>query len=216
MFVDLVNSTALGSTLDPEEMSELLQAFRYAVAAAVERFDGHVAKYMVRWCARLIPGTLEPTRMKQSAQSGLDWRRPRRCKIYHRSRGTLKARVGVATGPVVVGELIGEGAAREHTVVGDTPNLAARLQGLADPGSAADRPSHPSVDRRLIRCCRTRPLFPERSSSAGSGLACYRRRDCQELLRGSTPSWQAALLPFVASGRGICIGLTAGTGRALG
>ena len=79
MFVDLVDSMALGSTLDPEEMRERLRAFRNAVAAAIERFYGHVAKYMGDGVLACF-GYPKPTRMNQSVRSGLDWPpRRRRC-----------------------------------------------------------------------------------------------------------------------------------------
>ena len=135
MFVDLVGSTALASRLDPEEMAELLRAYQSAVAGAIARFEGHVAKYMGDGVLAYFgyPRAHEDE-AERAVRAGLA-----AVAAVHSlgsaPSGTLAARVGIATGPVVVGELIGEGAAREETVVGDTPNLAARLQTLAEPGA---------------------------------------------------------------------------------
>ncbi|AJD46373.1 adenylate/guanylate cyclase protein (plasmid) [Rhizobium gallicum bv. gallicum R602sp] len=135
MFVDLVESTALSLRLDPEEMSELLRHYQGAVAGAIARFEGHVAKYMGDGVLAYFgyPRAHEDE-AERAVRAGLaaveavrDLRPPH--------GGALQARVGIATGLVVVGELVGEGAAREETVVGDTPNLAARLQSLAEPGT---------------------------------------------------------------------------------
>jgi class 3 adenylate cyclase/energy-coupling factor transporter ATP-binding protein EcfA2 len=135
MFVDLVESTALAARLDPEEMAEVLRTYQSAVAGAIARFEGHVAKYMGDGVLAYFgyPRAHE-NEAERAVRAGLA-----AVAAVH-SLGsahgeTLAARVGIATGPVVVGELIGEGAAREETVVGDTPNLAARLQTLAEPGT---------------------------------------------------------------------------------
>ena len=135
MFVDLVDSTALAARLDPEEMAEVLRTYQNAVSSAIARFEGHVAKYMGDGVLAYFgyPRAHE-NEAERAVRAGLD------AVAAVRSLGSahgeaLAARVGIATGPVVVGELIGEGAAREETVVGDTPNLAARLQTLAEPGT---------------------------------------------------------------------------------
>src|SRR4051812_4316924 len=125
MFVDLVGSTALSRHLDPEEMSGVLRAFQDAVAGRVARFEGHVAKF-------LGDGVLcyfgWPRAHEDDAERGV------RAGIAVTAAvaglpapagGMLACRVGVATGPVVVGELIGSGPAAEEAVVGETPNLAA-------------------------------------------------------------------------------------------
>ncbi|MDA9489444.1 AAA family ATPase [Bradyrhizobium sp. CCBAU 11361] len=135
MFVDLVDSTALAARLDPEEMAEVLRSYHSAVAGAIARFEGHVAKYMGDGVLAYFgyPRAHEDE-AERAVRAGLA------AVVAVQSLGsghgeTLAARVGIATGSVVVGELIGEGAAREETVVGDTPNLAARLQALAEPGT---------------------------------------------------------------------------------
>ncbi|TFV43739.1 adenylate/guanylate cyclase domain-containing protein, partial [Bradyrhizobium niftali] len=135
MFVDLVDSTALAARLDPEEMAEVLRTYQSAVAGAIGRFEGHVAKYMG-------DGVLAyfgyPRAHEDEAERAVRAGLAAVAAVHSLGSGhgeTLAARVGIATGSVVVGELIGEGAAREETVVGDTPNLAARLQTLAEPGT---------------------------------------------------------------------------------
>ncbi|UWU75466.1 AAA family ATPase [Bradyrhizobium huanghuaihaiense] len=134
MFVDLVGSTALAARLDPEEMAEVLRNYHSAVAGAIARFEGHVAKYMGDGVLAYFgyPRAHEDE-AERAVRAGLAAVAAVRSLTAHGA--TLVARVGIATGPVVVGELIGEGAVREETVVGDTPNLAARLQTLAEPGA---------------------------------------------------------------------------------
>jgi class 3 adenylate cyclase len=135
MFADLVGSTALSSRLDPEEMGELLRGYQGAVAGAIARFEGHIAKYMGDGVLAYFgyPRAHEDE-AERAVRAGLAAvEAVRGLRPVHGA--TLQARVGIATGLVVVGELIGEGASREETVVGDTPNLAARLQNLAEPGT---------------------------------------------------------------------------------
>ena len=133
MFVDLVGSTALSARLDPEAMSEVLRSYQNAVAGEVSRFGGHVAKFMGDGVLAYFgwPRAHEDD-AERSVRAGL-------AIVAAVARLTadgaaLACRVGIATGLVVVGDLVGEGAAQEEAVVGDTPNLAARLQALAAPG----------------------------------------------------------------------------------
>ena len=86
----------------------------------------------------------------------------------------LAARVGIATGLVVVGELIGEGAAREEAVVGETPNLAARLQALAEPGAVVVASEHAAPAWRPVRADRPRPGAPQGLRRASRRLASRR------------------------------------------
>jgi class 3 adenylate cyclase/tetratricopeptide (TPR) repeat protein len=134
MFVDLVGSTALSAQLDPEDMQSIITSYQNAVAGVVTRYEGHVAKYMGDGvlCYFGWP-TAHEDDAKRAAQSGLEIVRTMK-GLLAPDRQELAVRVGVATGVVVVGDLIGEGAAQEEAVVGDTPNLAARLQGIAEPG----------------------------------------------------------------------------------
>jgi class 3 adenylate cyclase len=137
MFCDLVGSTELSQTLDPEDLRDLMRAFQDRCAGAVSRFDGFVARYMGDGLLVYFgyPRALEdaPERSVRaglevvSAMDGL------RHEFGDASRTTLAVRVGIATGTVVVGDIVGEGASAESAVVGETPNLAARLQGEAQP-----------------------------------------------------------------------------------
>ncbi|MFO1060750.1 MAG: AAA family ATPase [Dongiaceae bacterium] len=137
MFCDLVGSTDLSTRLDPEDLSDLIGAYRDAVTTIVRRYDGFVAKYMGdgilvyfgypysqgRDAERALHTAIEIVEAMPGLNAGIAG-----------GRGiALAVRIGVATGLVMVGETIGEGAATEQAVVGETPNLAARLQGLAPP-----------------------------------------------------------------------------------
>jgi class 3 adenylate cyclase len=124
MFSDLVGSTALSAKMDPEDLREVISAYHKCVAETVQRFGGFVAKYMgdgvlvyfdirmpMRTCREGCPGG-----------PGID---PSSGRVEQCSTGN---RAGIATGLVVVGDLIGAGEAQERGIVGETPNLAARLQ----------------------------------------------------------------------------------------
>lgn len=134
MFVDLVGSTALSRKLDPEEMRDIIRLYQNTVAGEVTRFEGHVAKYMGDGVLAYFgwPQAHEDE-AERAIRAGLAVAAAvGELRTAHSS--DLAARVGIATGLVVVGDLVGEGAAQEQAVVGATPNLAARLQQLADPG----------------------------------------------------------------------------------
>ncbi len=133
MFVDLVGSTALSGRLDPEDMREVITSYQNAVASIVTRYEGHVAKYMGDGvlCYFGWPQAHENDagRAARAALEIVD----AVSAIRAPTGDDLSVRVGVATGLVVVGDLIGDGAAQEEAVVGETPNLAARLQAVAQP-----------------------------------------------------------------------------------
>ena len=134
MFVDLVGSTALASRLDPEETREVLRAYQNAVTGEIARVDGHVAKLMGDGVLAYFgwPRAHEDD-AERAVRAGLAIVAavPR---LTTPAVAPLAARVGVATGLVVVGDLAGEGGTREEAVVAETPNLAARLQEAAAPG----------------------------------------------------------------------------------
>ena len=132
MFCDLVGSTALSSHLDPEDLREVIAAYHRAVADVVRSFDGFVAKYMGDGVLIYFgyPRAHEDD-AERSVRAGLGII-DAVGRLNVKSVG-LQARIGIATGLVVVGDLIGEGSAQEQSVVGETPNLAARLQALAEP-----------------------------------------------------------------------------------
>ncbi len=133
MFCDLVGSTALSTRFDPEDLRELIGDYHRAVADTVGRFDGFVARYMGDGVLIYFgyPQAHEDD-AERAVRAGLAvieavGRLP--------ARQDLRVRLGIATGLAVVGDLIGEGAAQERGVVGETPNLAARLQALAAPNT---------------------------------------------------------------------------------
>lgn len=134
MFVDLVGSTALSSQVDPEDLREIITNYQNVVAGCVTRFDGHVAKYMGDGvlCYFGWPRAHEDD-PERAVRAGLGIVEAL-AAIPGPDHPNLAVRIGVATGLVVVGDLIGEGTAQEEAVVGETPNLAARLQGIAHPG----------------------------------------------------------------------------------
>ncbi len=134
MFCDLVGSTELSRRLDPEDMSALIRAYQNTVAGELARFEGHVAKYMGDGVLAYFgwPKAHEDD-AERAVRAGLALTQA--VAGLSAAGGPTAARIGIATGSVVVGELIGEGPAQEQTVVGETPNLAARLQALAEPGS---------------------------------------------------------------------------------
>jgi class 3 adenylate cyclase/predicted ATPase len=145
LFCDLVGSTELSARLDPEEMREVMRAYQIAVAGEVATFEGHVAKFMGDGVLAFFG---YPKAHEDDAERAVRAGLAITGRIGDLSTGgrKLTARIGIATGPVVVGDLIGEGAAQEEAVVGETPNLAARLQTLAEPDSVVIAPG----TRRLI------------------------------------------------------------------
>jgi class 3 adenylate cyclase/predicted ATPase len=144
MFSDLVGSTALSARMDPEDLRDVISAYQKSVAETVQRSGGFVAKFMGDGvlvyfgypqaheddAERAVRAALELV----AAVSGL------------KTHAALQTRVGIATGLVVVGDLIGSGASQEQAIVGETPNLAARLQGVAAPNSVVIAES----TRRLV------------------------------------------------------------------
>ena len=131
MFSDLVGSTALSARMDPEDLREVISAYHKCVAETVLRFGGFVAQYMGDGALVYFgyPQAHEDD-AERAVRAGLELVGT---VSSLKTRAPLQSRVGIATGLVVVGDLIGSGDAQERGIVGDTPNLAARLQALADP-----------------------------------------------------------------------------------
>lgn len=134
MFCDLVGSTELSRRLDPEDLRDLMRRYQDAVAGAVTRYGGHVAKFLGDGVLVYFgwPHSYED-QADRAVRSGLDVT----SAVEHvelDGGGVLQARVGIATGQVVVGDLVGDATSEAEAVTGETPNLAARLQGVAQPG----------------------------------------------------------------------------------
>jgi class 3 adenylate cyclase/predicted ATPase len=174
MFCDLVGSTELSSHLDPEDLREVIAGYHRAVAGVIRNFDGFVAKYMGDGVLVYFgyPMAHEDD-AERAVRAGLGL-------IDAVGRLELQARIGIATGLVVVGVLIGEGSAQEQSVVGETPNLAARLQALAE----SDTVVIAAGTRRLLG-----DLFE------------YRDLDAVEVkgIGGPVPTWQVLRPSTVAS-----------------
>ena len=135
MFSDLVGSTELAARMDPEDLREVISAYQKCVAETVRRFDGFVAKYMGDGVLVYFgyPQAHEDD-AERAVRAGLELVEAT-SKLTTAAGVPLPVRVGIATGLVVVGDLIGVGATQEQAIVGETPNIAARLQALAEPGA---------------------------------------------------------------------------------
>src|SRR6516162_388657 len=135
MFCDLVGSTALSAKLDPEDLRSIIGAYHRCCAEVITKSGGFVAKYMGDGILAYFgyPQADEDD-AERAVRAGLALVEAVRKLPDHEGAG-LQVRTGIATGLVVVGDLLGEGAAQEQAVIGETPNLAACLQTLAEPGA---------------------------------------------------------------------------------
>src|SRR5262245_7176651 len=131
--------------MDPEDLREVISAYQNRAAETVHRFDGFVARYMGDGVLVYFgyPRAQEDD-AERAVRAGLELIE---AVTRLESHAFLQTRVGIATGMVVVGDLIGSGSAQERSIVGETPNLAARLQGLADPNTVVIAES----TRKLLR-----------------------------------------------------------------
>ena len=144
MFSDLVGSTALSARMDPEDLREVISAYQKCVAETVQSFGGFVAKYMGDGVLIYFgyPQAHEDD-AERAVRAGLELITAVGALKTH---APVQTRIGIATGLVVVGDLIGSGASQEQAIIGETPNLAARLQGVAEPNSVVIAES----TRRLV------------------------------------------------------------------
>jgi len=134
MFCDLVGSTELSQLFDPEDLQNLITAYQAACNSAIERFDGYVARYMgdgmLVYFGYPVAHEDDAERAVRAGLGVIE----EVASLDLPYEVELSVRVGIATGLVVAGDIIGEGASEERSVLGETPNLAARLQGIAPPG----------------------------------------------------------------------------------
>jgi class 3 adenylate cyclase/predicted ATPase/ABC-type lipoprotein export system ATPase subunit len=146
MFCDMVGSTALSSRLDPEDLRDIMRAFQRCCETAILGFDGRIGRYMGDGILAYFgfPAAHEDS-AERAVQAALEGVRLV-SELSFDGVPRIEMRVGIATGLVVVGDLIGEGPSREFALVGDAPNLAARLQQLAKPNQILVAPS----TRRLL------------------------------------------------------------------
>ena len=135
--------------MDPEDLREVISAYQKCVAETVRRFGGFVAKYMGDGVLVYFgyPQAHEDD-AERAVRAGLELIA---AVTGLNTRASLQTRVGIATGLVVVGDLIGAGEAQERGIVGETPNLAARLQGVAEPEHGPDRRGHAKTSRQSVR-----------------------------------------------------------------
>jgi class 3 adenylate cyclase/predicted ATPase len=154
MFCDLVGSTALSQRLDPEDLREINRAYQDLCKETLESYEGYIARYMGDGVLayfgypraheddpeRAILASLDLLAAMDGLNADLS------------GEHDLAVRIGVATGPVVVGDLIGRGASQESAVVGETPNVAARLQALAEPGAVVIAPGTHTLAGHRFTC----------------------------------------------------------------
>jgi class 3 adenylate cyclase/predicted ATPase len=152
MFIDLAGSTALSTQLDAEDYRDLIRSYQDACAGVVAQYEGFVAKYMgdgilvyFGWphaheddAERAVNVGLEILDAVGVLDRGVD--------------GSLSVRIGIATGSVVVGDIVGQGAAQEAAIVGEAPNLAARLQSIADLNSIVIADATHRIAGGLFEC----------------------------------------------------------------
>jgi class 3 adenylate cyclase len=135
MFCDLVGSTALAARLDPEDMRGIVTAYHKCCATLIAGSGGFVAQYLgdgvLAYFGYPRAHEHDAERAVRAGLAIVD----AVSKLTTAAGSALHVRVGIATGIVVVGDLLGSGEAQQRGVVGDTPNLAARLQGIAAPDS---------------------------------------------------------------------------------
>jgi class 3 adenylate cyclase/predicted ATPase len=147
MFCDLVGSTALSTGMDPEDLRDVIASYQSRCSATIRCYDGFVAKYMgdgiLVYFGYPRAHEDEPERSVRAGLDIVEAMAELNAAVPRPPGVELAVRIGIATGPVIVGDQIGEGTASETAVVGETPNLAARLQALAQPNqivvSAATR-----------------------------------------------------------------------------
>ena len=156
MFCDLVDSTALSRRLDPEDLQDVIRRFLDACSQAIGRFNGYIAKYMgdgmLVYFGYPQAHEHDAERAVHAGLAILDTVKALQQDNPH-PEFRIAARIGIATGQVVVGELMGQDTAKERSVFGETPNLAARLQALAQPNQLVIDP----VTKRLVgQCVRVR------------------------------------------------------------
>ncbi len=149
MFCDLVDSTALSRRVDPEDLQDIIRRFLDGCTQAIGRFNGYIAKYMgdgmLVYFGYPKAHEHDAERAVHAGLAILDTVKALNQSNPHPEFG-LAARIGIATGQVVVGELMGQDTAKERSVFGETPNLAARLQALAQPNQLVIDP----VTKRLV------------------------------------------------------------------
>ena len=155
LFCDMVDSTALSQRLDPEDLRDVVLAYQAVAAREIESRDGHVAQYLGDGILAYFgyPSTHEGE-AERAVRAGLAVLASAD-QISAKAAAKIQIRIGIATGPAVIGDMIGRGTAMQIAVTGKTPNLAARIQEFAPPGTLAIAQSTQRLVATQFEC---RPL----------------------------------------------------------
>ena len=174
MFCDLVDSTALSRRVDPEDLQDVIRRFLDACSQAIGRFNGYIAKYMgdgmLVYFGYPHAHENDAERAVHAGLAILDTVKALNQDNPHPQFG-IAARIGIATGQVVVGELMGQDTAKERSVFGETPNLAARLQALAKPNQLIIDPATKRLVGNEFEFAGSWRLFAERVRHTYPSLA---------------------------------------------
>lgn len=197
LFCDMVGSTALSQRLDPEELRDLTHRYQEACATVIERYGGYIARYMGDGVLAYFgyPMAHEDD-AERAVRAGLDMA-PAMAPIrgaFADGDFRISVRVGIATGLVVAGDIIGDGEAREQTVVGETPNLAAKLQAAAPPDGVVVAASTRALIGESFECEDMPPVEVKGLSAPIAACRVVGARRTASRFAASRPS---GLTPFV-------------------
>jgi predicted ATPase/class 3 adenylate cyclase len=145
LFADLVGSTRWSTRLDPEDMREVIRAYQAVCTREIREYDGYTARYVgdgiLAYFGYPVSHENDPERCVRAALGIIDAMGELNEWVLPMHHARVEVRIGIATGVVVVGDLVGDGTIEQRSVVGETPNLAARLQALANPDCVLVSPS---------------------------------------------------------------------------
>ena len=194
MFCDLVGSTSLAEHYDPEDLSDIVRAYQDACAGVVSRYEGYVARYMGDGMLVYFgyPRAHEDD-AERALRAGVEILE-RIDELRPRKGLTLQTRVGVATGLVVVGETIGQASSQEQVVMGETPNLAARLQGVADPNQLIVAELTRKLVGELFEFSTLGDVSLKGFASPQPAWRVERERDSESRYEARRTSWQLPLI----------------------
>jgi class 3 adenylate cyclase/tetratricopeptide (TPR) repeat protein len=194
MFCDLVGSTELSQQFDPEDLQNLIAAYQAACNKAIQSFDGYVARYMgdgmLVYFGYPVAHEDDAERAVRSGLAIIE----EVASLDLSYDVQLAVRVGIATGLVVAGDIIGEGASEEHSVLGETPNLAARLQGIAPAGGVIIAESTRRLVEGRVKVETLKPVFVKGFSEA---IQAFRATEIHSTTRFDAATSEN-LSPFVA------------------
>lgn len=195
MFCDLVGSTAISARLDPEDYRDLMTLYQETVSNAVTRAGGHVAKYLGDGVLIYFGYPIaQEDAAERATRTGFDIIRTV-AAMEPVDGNRLQVRIGVATGLVVVGDLVGDNVEEASAVAGETPNLAARLQGLANPGEMVIGDRTHGLLRGLFEYERLSEL--KLKGFEGGRVAWRVLREAETSARFSVDSGHRALTPLI-------------------